>query len=1137
MIRFTFFLAFLLNAIFSVAQTSLVSPKYGWTQLENNILLEWNNVVNADYYQLQISLNADFSPSLSFDVFASDTTITLSPNTYFWRVRSVEDGTESSWSSIFQFKIINLNSIGTIALWLDPSVGITLESPNLVSSWSDRNGVYPNLVQATSGLKPLLNSSEINNLPAVYFDGGDQIGAASSLSAGTYFTVMKHYNNSSNAICGLVSGTANPRFMTSIVTGPVIGSYSIAFTGTGIRVNKAVTTSIPENNWLLISGSRTAAVTFANFHLSPTHSGYNRMNGLIAEKIVFSSILNASQIGLVEDYLRYKYSPPVNLGKDLTVDYGFCSQTLSAGPNFVSYLWSDGSTGSSISVNETGTYWVQTVDLFGFQTSDTIQVKFNSIEYPSQTLFCPDSFVEWNTGLGSDYQYEWSNSESSEVLSVTESGDYWVQITDTNGCIKTSEIVNFVIDTYPSTVSLGQDLSLCSGNLIQLTSGISGTISYLWPDGSSGSQYAVDTTGIYFVETTNINGCIGRDTVYVTISGTAPQASINVDNSCFGEITSIADASVVSNGDPVVIWDWDLVDSNYDIGETVNHIYDSPGIYQLILYVESAGGCGDYAFATVQVYENPSASFTVNNTCFNQTTAFASTSTNGSAEVNAWLWNFGQPSSGMGNTSVLPSPMRNYNELGTFNVSLLVTDMNGCSDEVTVPVTILESPIAQFTAGAICAGSPIPFTNTSSVTAPLFIQDYLWNFGDNTYSPMPLPNKTFNTIGFHTIGLTVTASNGCTDLVQVQQFTHAYPVPNFTNGPACVGTWTTLTNTSTVETGTVASSSWEINLTNNLTGSPTAFVFTNPGPNNIKLTTTSDFGCTKDTMKIISVNPALNAVFTTSPAVVIAGDPVIFTNATVGATAGGWDFGDGNTSTDLEPIHSYGPEWIDSVMTVEYIVSNTIGCTDTAYTTIPVYKARFDLAVQNIFLDEDNGYYNIGVNLRNMGTSMVEYADVELRLSNGTVLKDRYEQNIQGGQTVVMVFSAQPSAFLSDQDGTEAWICAEAKASHAGGLEDEDPTNDRFCKNIEGEGPVLIGPNPNPATDQFTFDLIITTESTITVDLTDSRGRIVRRYFNESTLPKGLYTITETILGMESGVYFLRWSSGEMSEVRKVVVR
>jgi PKD repeat protein len=648
---------------------------------------------------------------------------------------------------------------------------------------------------------------------------------------------------------------------------------------------------------------------------------------------------------------------------------------------------------------------------------------------------------------------------------ISTPGTYSVTVTGSGGCSRSSGNYTFSVDNYTNTAYLGNDTTLCAGNQIALQVGAAETVDYFWNGASTIAQppYAiVDTTGNYFLESINVNGCVARDTINITIVGVAPVANFSTGNVCDGTNAVFTDLSTAAGSDPLVIWNWNFGDSNTSSIQNPSHLYASSGSYPVILYVESEGGCGAFANGSVQVYANPTASFAVENTCINETIAFASTSTDGTAEINAWLWNFGQPASGMGNTSVLPNPTRNYNELGTFNVTLLVTDLNSCTDEVTVPVTISESPVAQFTASDICAGVPITFTNTSAVGAPLFIQDYLWDFGDNTFSPMPSPNKTYNTIGFHTIGLTVTASNGCTDILQVQQFTHAYPVPNFANSPACAGTWTTLTDVSTVATGTVAASSWEINLTNNLTGSPTAFVFANAGPNNVKLTSTSDFGCTKDTMKIITVNPALNASFTTSPLVVNAGDPVIFTNTTVGATVGSWDFGDGNTSLDIEPVHTYSTQWIDSTMTVEYIVSNSFGCVDTAYTNLPVFKARFDLAVQNIFLDEVNGYYNIGVQLRNLGTSVIDYADVEIRLSNGTALKDRYENSIQGGQSVVMVFPSQPSAFFSEQNGFEDWICAEATPFNAANLSDEDLSNNRFCKNIEGEAPVLIGPESEP---------------------------------------------------------------------------
>jgi PKD repeat protein len=1170
-LRFAFLLA-LFSGMNALAQPlSGILPKYDAYIYQSAITFQWNSMPNAVDYTLVLANDAAFTQNVVQSPPQAGTTWTSDPlgfGTWFWKVIG-DDGVQNTEGTVGKINYYLPSEDPNLVLWLKADEGILLDANSKVQSWQDLSPNNFLLQQTVDTKKPIIQSNVLNGFPTIRFQGGQVLSGGDILDLGT--------NNRSSFVVGNHTTTSISYFYAKALLNAANSRYGLTFRnnndlrsvyidvmdrsaiGTAPRTSNlfsamssqidrtAGTNKVLQSNFLL---TNTSGLSSAHNMDSPfrfligafndgTDTGEsNFLNGNIAEIIFIDSVSSFLSID-IHGYLKHKYSPPLNLGRDTVFNNSFCNHTLSATSGYTNLLWSTGQTLSSISVNETGTYWVRGTDLLGFIWGDTIQVTFPSIPQPINTAICVGESNTWNADMGAGYTYLWSTGATTPSIDITTPGTYSVTVTGSGGCSRSSGNYTFSVDNYANTAYLGNDTTLCAGNQIALQVGAGETVDYFWNGASTIAQppYAiVDTTGNYFLESINVNGCVARDTINITIVGVAPVANFSTSNVCDGTNAVFTDLSTAAGSDPLVIWNWNFGDSNTSSIQNPSHLYASSGSYPVILYVESEGGCGAFANGSVQVYANPTASFAVENTCINETIAFASTSTDGTAEINAWLWNFGQPASGMGNTSILQNPTRNYNELGTFNVTLLVTDMNSCTDEVTVPVTILESPVAQFTASDICAGVPITFTNTSTVGAPLFIQDYLWDFGDNTFSPMPSPNKTYNNIGFHTINLTVTASNGCTDIAQVQQFTHAYPVPNFANSPACAGTWTTLTDVSTVATGTVAASSWEINLTNNLTGSPTAFVFANAGPNNVKLTSTSDFGCTKDTMKIITVNPALNASFTTSPLVVNAGDPVIFTNTTVGATVGSWDFGDGNTSLDIEPVHTYSTQWIDSTMTVEYIVSNSFGCVDTAYTNLPVFKARFDLAVQNIFLDEDNGYYNIGVQLRNLGTSVIDYADVEIRLSNGTALKDRYENTIQGGQSVVMVFPSQPSAFFSAQNGFEDWICAEAMPFNAANLSDEDLSNNRFCKNIEGEAPVLIGPNPNPATDQFTFELIISTESTLTVDLTDSRGRAVRNYFNNTILNKGLYTITEPTLGLESGVYYLRMSSGEVKVVRKVVV-
>ena len=60
---------------------------------------------------------------------------------------------------------------------------------------------------------------------------------------------------------------------------------------------------------------------------------------------------------------------------------------------------------------------------------------------------------------------------------------------------------------------------LCTSNIIALQSGALQTNTYLWQDGSSNPTLSVQTSGVYSVQTININNCIAQDTVNVIVAG------------------------------------------------------------------------------------------------------------------------------------------------------------------------------------------------------------------------------------------------------------------------------------------------------------------------------------------------------------------------------------------------------------------------------------------------------------------------------------------------------------------------------------------------------------------------------------------------------------------------------------------
>ncbi|RZK46186.1 MAG: gliding motility-associated C-terminal domain-containing protein [Pedobacter sp.] len=127
--------------------------------------------------------------------------------------------------------------------------------------------------------------------------------------------------------------------------------------------------------------------------------------------------------------------PPVNLAKFTTICEGQ-TRVLNAG-NFASYLWHDNSTSQTFTVSDPGTYYVTVLDDYGCEGSDTMTLasKVSSPKnfLPADTTFCSYGGVTLSS-LQSMQSYSWSNGAQVPSITVNSAGNYWLQVTDTNGC-------------------------------------------------------------------------------------------------------------------------------------------------------------------------------------------------------------------------------------------------------------------------------------------------------------------------------------------------------------------------------------------------------------------------------------------------------------------------------------------------------------------------------------------------------------------------------------------------------------------------------------------------------------------------------------------------------------------------------
>ena len=124
--------------------------------------------------------------------------------------------------------------------------------------------------------------------------------------------------------------------------------------------------------------------------------------------------------------------------------------------------------------------------------------------------------------------------------------------------------------------------------------------------------------------------------------------------------------------------------------------------------------------------------------------------------ASSWKWNFGD-----GNFSNLENPSHQYSNPGMYDVSLIITDGQGCRDTIIKANLIeVQQVIADFTYTSPTTCPPIisQFNNLSNGAT-----NYLWDFGDSSSSILSSPSHIYTAAGTYTISLIATNDIGCVD--------------------------------------------------------------------------------------------------------------------------------------------------------------------------------------------------------------------------------------------------------------------------------------------------------------------------------------------------------------------------------------
>jgi PKD repeat protein len=1140
-----------------------ILPKYDATISEDSVTFFWNEDPNADYYNVFVSSSPDFTVG----TFVSPNLLTESwsfsiPNggTWYWKVKATS-ATNTWFGEIEKFRSFSPSHDDGLILWLKADSGLTIDASGNVQQWADLSPSGNLFTQTNAVKRPSVMSVSFGGFPSLTFSGTQWLSGGDVLDIGT--------SSRSMFVVGRMSG-ANQSIFAKSIAANAPNRYALIKDGTQTALiyqetaEKHVYSSQNSTDFSLYSSTinRIGGVNSLSLNnaalgqnsISPSYNmnsssrfligAYNNssdnsevllLNGNISEIIFLNSSDEAKQDSVLS-YVKHKYHN-FNLGADIFHSNDFCASSLAVSSEFSVVSWNTGETTSTITVTNSGYYSVIVRDRLGFVWNDTILVQFPTIQTPDNNFICVGQNSIWSAGLGSTYTYLWNTGATNESITITTPGTYSVTVTDGLGCTRTSDPITFSVDYYENTAFLGADTSLCTGNPLALQVGATETVSYAWQGGAASTQatYPVGPTGNYWVQSVNVNGCVARDTIFITNVGTAPIAEFTVQDHCKDRPAPIVDQSTGVGSDFVAQWQWDMGNGVVINQQIPNYTYPSAGVYPVELYVQSAGGCGAYHYDTIEVFANPTAVYSFTGHCAGQEVQFTDASQVGSTPISTYTWNFDMPSTGAYNTSNIPIPNRIFEDVGSYDVKLVVTDGYGCKDSIVQTVQIDPTPVPNFVFESTCQGSPIQFLNTSN-TQPS--SAYLWDFGDNTSSIIVNPQHTYPDYGINEVSLSVTNLYSCTAILTQSVEVYAFPLTSLQIGPACMDSYVTLENTSNVPLGAIDSTLWVINQTDTISGADAAWMVNALGQQQVELFTWSTQGCASQTSQFFDVDEQFNASFTTYPGIIAAGQPFTFENTSNAGSIALWTFGDGGFSTDFSPEHTFDMTYADSTLQVLLIAMNPSGCVDSSLQQVQIQRAKIDLEISNLFLQKDGNWYVMGVSLKNKGTVDLQNAALVVETPKGLLFNETWNGVLKPTEDSIYVFSAMPTSIFNDQDGIESYVCVNGQAFDIYGTAETYLENNKVCRNVEGESIVLLPVFPNPISKDFTVRIYLSNSAEVFLSLDDARGRSVQSMETGNTLNAGYYEYAVDADRLAEGTYYINLrSGGETKSFRVSVIK
>lgn len=634
--------------------------------------------------------------------------------------------------------------------------------------------------------------------------------------------------------------------------------------------------------------------------------------------------------------------------------------------NAASYYWIFGDGGNATSTNPSHTYTaynnytVKLVATSAAGCSDTltksnyikVQTPTDSIATnnysgcapvsvtftPYITTNIPVSYYSWNFGDGSSVVA--CSTCSSPTHVYTAPGTYTATLTYTTGpgCVYT-KTKTITVATKPTASFTASPLVACPSQDITFTNTSTGATSYFWNFGDGSASAVTSPVYTYNAGTYTVfliadnNGCKDTMTRVNYIQVNLPRAAFTPSYSCGNRLSyTFTDLSLGAN-----TYSWTFGDGGTSTSSgTVTHTYAAYGTYNVVLTVtNTASGCTDYYSIYIQAY--PLAkNFTASDStiCKGDSIAFTGAT---NAVTTGYAWSFN--GSTIVNTGTNIAGYR-YNTSGLYNVKLVVSDNQNCKDSLTKTNYIRVGGATVNFTGSPTSGCPtlnVAFTDVSTPNAGFSLGTRTWNFGDAATGATGSSTIShgYTAAGNYNVTLTVTDANGCdATTTRTNYISVSKPVPQFntTDTNICLGQPVTFTNTST---GNTVSSFWSFGDGGTSSSSTPTHTYATPGNYTVKLVVTEAGGCKDSLIRTSYIHVAAPSIAFSISDTFEACPPLVVncSNASSGATAYTWTFGNNGQSTLTNPSATYT---YPGVYTIKLVGQNATGCKDSASKTVTV---------------------------------------------------------------------------------------------------------------------------------------------------------------------------------------------------------